>query len=348
MDTSITQESLTHGIEAAMKAPAYTHYLAVRDQVLQMLELGRLNGDQPSAYWREELAGFDYMFDASPLIVQRLREHCYHLTGQRSYDYRYHHRHKSHLWAEKLASLRRIDKSGLLVPESPALGGFGHEIDGMLINVDTLKFYECLIALDRSGVLAPLREEAGRGKLVIEIGGGWGGFAYQFKMLCPFATYLIVDLPQTFLFSGTYLKTVFPEASVCLSLKPVDDVMVRGGAQDFILVPHFLFSEVQVSEPDLAINTVSFQEMTTDQVRRYVRGLRQLGCRRLYSLNRDRSKYNDELTSVRTVIAESYSIEEISVLEAPYTTLGSVAARSRLRRARKIPAHEYRHVLGRC
>ena len=51
-------------------------------------------------------------------------------------------------------------------------------------------------------------------KLVWEIGAGWGGFAYQFKTLFPDVTYVIVDLPELFLFSATYLMTLFPEAKV--------------------------------------------------------------------------------------------------------------------------------------
>ena len=96
------------------------------------------------------------------------------------------------------------------MPESPALGGFGYDIDGRLFNVDTLKFYEVLIGMERGGVLAALRER--ERPVVCEIGAGWGGFAYQFKTLFPRSTYVIVDFPELFLFSATYLATVFPDA----------------------------------------------------------------------------------------------------------------------------------------
>ena len=48
----------------------------------------------------------------------------------------------------------------------------------------------------------------------LEIGAGWGGFAYQFKTLFPKTTYVVVDFPELFLFSASYLVTVFPEAKV--------------------------------------------------------------------------------------------------------------------------------------
>src|SRR3712207_8746167 len=79
-----------------------------------------------------------------------------------------------------------------------------------LYNLDTLKFCEALIALQRGGVLGALRADGPR-RVVVEVGSGWGGFAYQLKTLCPQLTIVLVDLPELFLFSGTYLRTLFPE-----------------------------------------------------------------------------------------------------------------------------------------
>ena len=42
------------------------------------------------------------------------------------------------------------------------LGGFGHEIGGELFNVDTLKFFEVLIAMERGAVLAEFAGDARR------------------------------------------------------------------------------------------------------------------------------------------------------------------------------------------
>jgi hypothetical protein len=343
----MTRDELARAIEEARSSRVYANYLAVRDGVLDMLDRRPEKEGGPSRYWREELAGFDYLFDASPLVIAKLREHCYHLTGLRSYDYRGHHEHKARPFAEKLASLRDVDGSGLLVPESPLLGGFGHHIDGALINVDTLKFYECLIALDRGGALATLRERGGHGKVVIEIGAGWGGFAYQLRTLCPRVRYIIVDLPQSLLFSGTYLKTVFPRASMRLATEPVAAPGTAETNDDFILIPHFFLADSELPRPDLAVNVASFQEMTTEQVQRHAASLRGLGCPLLYSLNRERSPYNPELTSVSAAISESYSVQEVPVLDAPYTTLGRVPAARRAGGGPRAPESEYRHLLGR-
>ena len=61
--------------------------LQVRDRVLGMLEEARDISSAPSNYWEAELAGFDYILDASPLVIRHLRDHCYHFTGIRSFEY---------------------------------------------------------------------------------------------------------------------------------------------------------------------------------------------------------------------------------------------------------------------
>ena len=73
-------------------------------------------------YWQEELAGFEYMLDASPLIIEKLRHHTYHATGLKVYDYRTHKDKARALLARKLEALIEVGRRDLLVPESPAAG----------------------------------------------------------------------------------------------------------------------------------------------------------------------------------------------------------------------------------
>lgn len=311
---------IADSVRRASEGDAFRNYLYVRERVFEMLDAWSRTEEAPSAYWEEELAGFDYMFDASPLIVERLREHCYHLTGLRSYDYRQHHGHRQAAFEEKLAALRAAGDDSLFVPESALLGGFGHTITGSLVNLDTLKFFECLIALDRSEFLVPFRT---RDRCVsLEIGAGWGGFAFQFKTLFADASYVIIDLPQTMLFSGTYLRTAFPDrAFYFYGESPLDELSARIDSYDFVFLPSFALKEIQLSNIDLAINMVSFQEMTSAQVSGYAERLSDLGCSRLYSLNRDRSPHNSQLSTVSSLLSEFYDLQPIAVLDVPYTSL---------------------------
>jgi putative sugar O-methyltransferase len=316
---------LQNKINAGRNHPAYAHYLNTRAYVLSILS----RNDSPSVshYWQEELAGFEYLFDASPLIIQNLRHHCYHITGIRNYEYRRHHNHRAGAFKQKLRDLQALDSNQrLFVGESSALGGFGFPIDGQLINIDTLKFYEFLIGLQQAGFLAPFEKiptSTSNRPVVLEIGSGWGGFAYQFKTLFPQSTYVLVDLPGTLLFSITYLKTLFPDARFLeLTEGPVYLDRDTMNAYDFIVVPHLMWQELQMEQLDLALNMISFQEMTSEQVEGYVSRLAtELECPRFYSLNRDVSAHNTELTSVSGIIKRYYQTQPIQVLARPYTQL---------------------------
>jgi hypothetical protein len=351
-DTAVSQyaEALQARVQALAGTAAHAAYLRARDAVLRMKALADDAG--PSAYWREELAGFEYMLDASPLVIDKLRHHTYHVTGLKVYDYRTGKDERG--FAEKLRTLRAIGDSSLLVPEARELGGFGFEIDGQLYNIDTLKFFEAMIALDRGAVLPALRERGDR-RLVWEIGGGWGGFARTWKTVVPHTTYLIVDLPELFLFSGTYLATLFPDAAIRYWSGEDAGALFRDWEEvDFILVPAGALAAIAPPRLDLTVNMVSFQEMTTDQVSAYVERAHAAGSPFLYSLNRDRSPYNTQLTSVRDLMAFRYRLHEIPVLDVPYTKLSppppsrlaSLLARVIDTGAPTPKANQYRHVVG--
>lgn len=348
---------------------AWESYRYIRDRAMMMMDEAMRRAVSPSSYWQEELSGFGYMFDASPLIIENLREHAYHITGLRSYEYRAHHGHAAARFAGKLQALKATDRNGLFVPEARDLGGFGHDIGGQKVNLDTLKFYESLIAMDKAGILGAWSDET---PVVLEIGGGWGGFAYQFKTLFPASTYVIVDLPPTMIFSYTYLRACFPRARCVVWGEPdFSKAAQRPKDYDFVFVPHYVFPELELPNLDIAVNMVSFQEMTTGQVSGYLERLREIGCPVVYSHNRDRSKHNDELDAVSTCLARYCEIEEIQVLPIPYTSLTLPDAqheahrrvtrnplellRGRARRYRRGGVestheknlYEYRHIVGR-
>jgi glycosyltransferase involved in cell wall biosynthesis len=299
---------------------------------------------RPSAYWEEELSTFEYMLDATPLVIEKLRHHTHCLTGLRAYDYRSHKARAKTRFAEKLEALVEVGSRDLLVPEWRPLGGFGFEIDGQLFNIDTLKFFEVLIALQKGSVLQEFRGNSDR-RLVWEIGAGWGGFAYQFKTLCPNVTYVISDFPELFLYSATYLMTAFPGANVGFwGEEPIDRLLERWRELDFLFLPNTSLAEMALPRLDLTVNMVSFQEMTESQVRRYARLAAQARCPLLYSLNRDRSPYNSEIASVSEVLGEYFDLREIKVLDTDYRSANKRPPKSK-------PTAEsgevYRHLVGR-
>ena len=340
---------------------AFDTYQRVRDAVLRMKASAVPSApkDEPSRYWSEELENFDYMIEATPLVVRKLRQHAFHITGIRPSDYLEAPSEHAN-FERRLRALVALGGRELLVPESPALGGFGFRIDGALFNVDTLKFYEVLVGMSRSGVLEPFRQSEAAGPnaaagrpVVWEIGGGWGGFAYQFKTLWPKTTYVIVDFPELFLYSATYLGTMFPDARV--RFWGGEGAQAEWADADFIFIPVAAASAVRSLRPGLLVNLVSFQEMTEAQVDAYARLAADSGCPALYSLNRERSRYSDEIQSVSQVLSRYYDLEEVAVLDTEYTkatkkdsvdTAADVQARAR--RSGKIgELNPYRHLAGR-
>ena len=338
------KREVTLRLGKAAKRPSYAAYLQIREIIYRMMDTWRRVDPHagPSRYWREEIEGFLYLFDASPLMIEKLRHECYHITGIRDYEYRHHHRHKRGDFEYKYGRLKAIDTTGLFVPEAPELGGFGFETGAGKANVDTLKFYEALIGLHKAGALQRFLGRQKTRRTAVEIGAGWGGFAYQVRQLCPNITYVLIDLPPTMLFSGVYLATLYPEAKMLFYGEDGFAEKAKDLSKyDFVFLPHFDYGCLQGQRIDLAINMVSFQEMTSEQVDGYVQAMKGFGAPALYSLNRDRSKHNKQLSTVSEILAQHYEVEPVEVLELQYDQLKSF-------HAGKEPAvTDYRHLIGR-
>jgi hypothetical protein len=337
INASPAARALQERVSALADGAAFRNYEYARDRVLEMREqVAAAPEYRPSAYWEEELSTFEYMLDATPLVIEKLRHHTHCLTGLRAYDYRSHKTRAKTRFTEKLHALVKVGSRDLLVPEWRPLGGFGFEIDGQLFNIDTLKFFEVLIALHKGSVLQEFRGNADR-RLVWEIGAGWGGFAYQFKTLCPNVTYVISDFPELFLYSATYLMTAFPGAKVGFwGQEPNAHLLERWRELDFLFLPNTSLAEMELPRLDLTVNMVSFQEMTEAQVVAYVERAHALNCPFVYSLNRDKSSYNPEISSVSEILARYYWPHEISVLPVPYTKMMD----------ERPSASDYKHIIG--
>lgn len=352
VDTRSARGALAETLSRLRASQAFQNYQAARERVLDMKDraAGRDGTDGPSKYWTFELANFDYMIDASPIVIDKLRHHCYHLTGVRPYEtHRAAKQDQLDAFHAKLDMLYALGSRDLLVPESPVLGGFGYSIDRGLVNVDTMKYFEVSLALERAGAIARLRSVAR--PVVCEIGSGWGGYAYAFKTLFPSATVILVDLPELFLFSATYLMTAFPAARAMFwGDDGTAEALQSDNPPDFVFVANTEIAQVRPSRLDATINMVSFQEMRADQVRGYVNWAadNRSGC--LYSLNRERSPYNDELVSVRDVMRERFDVRDIEMLPVSYSKfihpkkLGPKGMAKIIEEANK--GLDYRHAVG--
>lgn len=321
---------------------AYENYLKFRDELIKKIEISRNLGR--SEYWRQEVEQFEYIFDATPTLVKNLRHHCFLLTGIRPYEYLDHHKNAKTYRAlkDRLHALRVLDLALPVMSERDELGGFGFNYGHGKYNVDTLKFHEMHLALKKSGALDFENCLTFTGN-VIEIGAGWGGFAETFLRRFPNAKYLIVDLPEALIFSGTLLTSWFPEKNTLLfdrnlsldELKSANILLIANSDIEW-LPNEFKF--------DLLVNSVSFQEMTSKQVKDYIDFGLTRDCKKFYSFNKDRSNYNDEIESVRKVLAEKLNIREIDLLKIEYTT--AAKGIKRFKAGKLENSNSYRHVFG--
>lgn len=167
----------------------------------------------------------------------------------------------------------------LIIGPPRMLGEVGWEVGDTVVNFDTYSYQERMVLLHESGALNWLRQrERTHGPLTfLEIGGGYGALALHLKRLFPTARYLFVDLPESLLFSATYLGLVSPEVRQEL-YTGADPEILRTHTDGYAFIANHLFEDVvEAGLPvDLAINTLSFHEMSPAQVHQYAVGLKRL------------------------------------------------------------------------
>jgi putative sugar O-methyltransferase len=291
-----------------------------RVRVTRMIAERDAHGDpsqKPSRYWADFCSYFDYMFGLPDEAFERLRLHTYHLTGD-SYQ-RYYFGDADAFWeTERLDDLARSLPPELVINEPP--GGIGHRYpSGRFVSADTLRYQRVLGSLYRAGVISQLRELP-RPRL-LEVGGGYGGLAHHLSAILGQATYVIVDLPETLLFSTCYTIILNPEKRIYVYDKGDWAHQLRqvpAGSFDFVFVPDYLLDDLRAMGFDLAINVASLQEMRQDQAQRYLEFI-QATASVFYSWNQDCQPRNRELINLTELIEQRFSIEEVQETAPPAT-----------------------------
>ena len=301
--------------DEAVAARAYETYLEVRERVGRMRvapqvaaavasrrddRSGGPSGPRPSGAWnagepvaegvvltereRTTIGALAHLWHATPETIAALRRWCEPITGVSPADYQIR---QSALEIQLRRDQRRLVRrcgGELFVTEPSALGGFGLTGREGRFNEDTLKYFCALVALEDGGVLGGFGTDTRR--LVWEIGGGWGGFAYRFKTARPNVTYLVTGAPELLLVSAVYLKTVMPDASLRFhdeAMAPADLWKDWEGV-DFIFAPETALATLQPPRLDLTVDLMALRDMTDDRVRCHVRRAYDAGCRFLYSM----------------------------------------------------------------
>ena len=145
------------------------------------------------------------------------------------------------------------------------LGEIGWDVDGVVVNHDSCVYQERINLMHDAGIFEWLqrRVENGAAIRILEIGAGHGALAYQIKKILPACDYWICDLPESLLFSGIYLTVTRPDSKAGFG-----DEAPNG----FTLMPNHMIDRI-TGKFDLAINALSFSEMSEHQLRVYAKKL---------------------------------------------------------------------------
>lgn len=265
---------------ARQAATAFECYVSVRDRLLVQRETG--DGLGPAE--ADTCRSLEFLWHAQPEDVAVLRRCGAAVTGVRPASYDEPVPALLARLKRDYRLLRRQAGTDLCVPEPDLLGGFGVRWDGGLVNEDSLRSFGGLVALQDAGVLSFCRGVARR--LVWEVGGGWGGFAQQFKTVCPDVTYLITGQPELLLASATYLQTAFPSARVIVHEGDPGATWSDWAHTDFVFATESALPSLRPPAVDVAIDVQATEAMTPARAARHMERAAEFGARFVYTMRR--------------------------------------------------------------
>lgn len=182
-------------------------------------------------------------------------------------------------WVRRYLTICRYIPKDIIATSPKILGEIGRNVGGSPVNKDSYSYQERLNCLFEAGIIGWLRQkvEISGSVNIIEIGGGYGGLAYHLKSVLPQANYLICDLPESLLFSSIYLAIAYPEFQHTIYDGTDKSILARNDC-GFKFIPNFMFDDLMETKCkiDLAINTLSFTEMSERQVRYYAYKLKNM------------------------------------------------------------------------
>ena len=149
-------------------------------------------------------------------------------------------------------------------------GEIGIDVDGVLVNQDVILCQSRINGMLASGVLDKLdRDIARKGHArVLEIGPGHGGLGYALRNIFgDRLEYIGVDLPASLYFSSLYLATTAGWQG--------SHLLLPGEAPpqhfNYLFLANYMLEDLAdaLGPVDLAMNCMSFTEMSTEQIRSY-------------------------------------------------------------------------------
>lgn len=264
----------------------------------------------PSRYWSSFCDRFAYLLGMKEEYYDLFRLHTYHLDGDNYQTF----------YFGDVEQYRRTIGYDALIADTPAryrlsappiLGEYGYNLGAQIVNNTIARLQRSVNTFVSEDVFGEIESAPGR-HFILEIGGGYGCLPYHMNRMLPNTTYVILDLPETLLFSGTYLSIGLPEKKIYRHHAGAGPLTPeRASGFDFLLVPNYALSLLDPLQFDLAINIASFQEMTPAQLSEYLAFLHR-HARVLYSMNQRVQDKNAERLDVTAQLAGHFRLKRIA------------------------------------
>jgi len=119
--------------------------------------------------------------------------------------------------------------------------------------------------------------------LIVEIGGGFGGFAYQLISLIKNKNirYIIYDLPEVNVISSFFLMNAFPDKKVILFGE--EELWKSKNLEfDIAIMPYFMIQKLPKDSSDFIYNACSFSEMSKECALAYIKQI-EVSCKKYFA-----------------------------------------------------------------
>lgn len=181
-----------------------------------------------------------------------------------------------HVIPEYLDHIRNVP-SRYIVQTPRMFGEIGLDINGVLVHTDVMLCQSRINGMYCSGILEKIEQDIkARGRArILEIGAGYGALAYALQRIFDDRLeYIAVDLPSSLWYSAIYLS-ILAGGEDCHLLK--SDETPPEHFRNLFISNHLLDRALPaLGTIDVAINTMSFSEMSAGQIRYYGNAIKQL------------------------------------------------------------------------
>jgi putative sugar O-methyltransferase len=255
-----TQKQLCRNLApAASGGSALVLLEEIKQFVRDAVERREHSGAEGAAdVWRFGTSLTSYLRQLDERELRFLRRHTFHFTGDNYQRYLFgNNSDRDGIAAAARFHFNRLP--GFSIDEGE--NGIGYETDFGLISFDLIRYISVVADLVESGAL-----KADDQKVLLEIGGGYGGLARTALAYAPACSYVICDLEEMLFCSAVYLSNQCGAERVHLVADDLGASQLVSG--HFYLLPQSNLEQLR-GRFALALNQQSMQEMTQDQVERY-------------------------------------------------------------------------------